>query len=1163
MKKPKPTRDFLLISLKKSLQIIRVAILLTIPGIMELNAVNAFAQTSELSLNRTETDLATVLKDIEVKSDFYFVYNEKLINTERKISIVSDNLLISEILDDLFSDSEAGYKIIDKKIILSPNSLRNSTELQQRLISGVVIDESGTPMPGVNVQIEGTTTGVMTGIDGKFSINVPNENATLTFSFIGYVSQKIPITGRTVFDISLQPAMESLEEVVVIGYGTQKKQSIVGAITQASNEDLQRAGGVTNVAQALTGQLPGIITIQSNGEPGGYGRQQNSTTVFIRGQNTWNGGQPLILVDGVERSMDKMDISEVDNISVLKDASATAVFGVRGANGVILITTKRGNVGKPKLSFSYNTTALTVSKLPQINESYSAILHRDEAIEREVSRNELSWQDYKPYGMALRYRLPQTPENALIYANVDWEEATWKDWGISHRANVNVRGGTNFVSYFGSLAYLHEGDMLKKYNNYKGYQPNYNYDRLNFRSNFDFKLTQTTNLAINISGAFGVKNANNGDDQQNRLWSSTYSMAPDLFLPQYPDGRWGWSGITMKENPLGALYNQGIKTNYLTELNSDFALEQKLDFIIKGLSAKASLFYDNTIVSESQLSDSNHTRPDQSGSNTPEKIIYPELYTGPNQNPLEYTKDLPTAPGESGVAAMYGWFMRPWSIVQESLVAGETVRRLLYQFQLNYGQKFGLHNVSAMGVVKRQEFARGSMFKNYREDWVFRGTYDYDSRYLFEVNGAYNGSEQFGPGYRFAFFPSLALGWNIANEKFFKIESINRLKLRYSVGKVGDDQVSGGRWLYDTQYAYGGQSRIGELTNANSPYYNYKLSIVGNPDIHWEKATKNNYGIEGSLFKNLISFTAEIFNENRTDILLTGGSRAVPNYFGATPPPANVGRVKSNGWEVELRIDKRTNSGINFWSVASVTHTENKILFKDDPVLFYGYQKQEGYAVDQTRSQMIADYNNNWDDIYASTAFETNDMDKFPGNFNLIDFNNDGVIKSDDAVPTGFSAVPQNTFNYSLGASVKGFSAMFQIYAVNNVSRNFMLNDFDGWTNVVFEQPGKSGYWSRENMSRNAAYVKPWKTSGLKPGNYWILDGSYVRLKTAEIAYNLDETLLKKVGISSLKIYLNGNNLLFWSKMPDDREGTFVGADNASGAYPSTKRINLGIDVIF
>jgi TonB-linked SusC/RagA family outer membrane protein len=1163
MKKTKPIRELFCLSLKKPLQIMRITIFLMILGIMEVHAIDAYSQKTKLSLNYTETELAKVLDDIEVESEFFFVYNEKLLDTDRKVSINSDGRLISEILDDLFSNSDVKYTIIDRKIILSPKSLKNPFELQQRSIAGVVRDENGNPMPGVNIQVEGTAIGVMTDIDGKYSISIPNENAVLIFSFIGYVSQKVPVTGRTAFDISLEPAMESLEEVVVIGYGTQKKQSIVGAITQTTNEDLQRSGGVTNVAQALTGQLPGIITIQSNGEPGGYGRQQNTTTIFIRGQNTWNGGQPLVLVDGVERPMDKMDISEVENISVLKDASATAVFGVRGANGVILITTKRGSVGKPKLSFSYNTTALTVSKLPQIKESYSAILHRDESIEREVALNELSWEDYKPYEMAVRYMLPQTPEYALIYANVNWEEATWKDWGISHRANVNVRGGTNFVSYFGSLAYLHEGDMLKQYDNHKGYQPNYNYDRLNFRSNFDFKLTKTTNLAVNISGAFGVKNANNGDDQQNRLWSSTYSMAPDLFLPQYPDGRWGWSGITMKENPLGALYNQGIKTNYLTELNSDFAFEQKLDFIIKGLSAKASLFYDNTIVSESQLSDSNHTRPDQSGSNTPEKIIYPELYTGPDQDPLVYTHDLPTAPGESGVAAMYGWFMRPWSIVQESLVAGETERRLLYQFQLNYGQKFGLHNVGAMGVVKRQEYARGSMFKNYREDWVFRGTYDYDSRYLFEVNGAYNGSEQFGPGYRFAFFPSLALGWNIANEKFFKIDWINRLKLRYSVGKVGDDQVSGGRWLYDTQYSYGGQSRIGELTTANSPYYNYKLSVVGNPDIHWEKATKNNYGIEAGLFNNLISFTAEIFNENRTDILLAGGSRAVPNYFGATPPPANVGRVKSNGWEIETRIDKRSISGISYWAVVSITHTENKILFKDDPILYFDYQKQEGYTVGQTRSQMIAGYNNNWDDIYASTAFETNDLHKIPGNFNIIDFNNDGLIKSDDAVPTGFSSVPQNTFNYSLGASFKGFSAMVQIYAVNNVSRNFTLNDFDGWTNVVFEQPGKSGYWSRDNMNPDAAYVKPWKTSGLKAGEYWILDGSYVRLKTAEVAYTFEEKLLKKVGISNLRIYLNGNNLLFWSKMPDDREGTFVGADNASGAYPTTKRINLGVDVTF
>ena len=1050
---------------------------------------------------------------------------------------------------------------------LTSDSNTNATELQQVVVTGTVTDQQGLPIVGATIVIKGTTIGTLTDANGKYSLpNVP-QNVTIVFTFIGMTPQEIPLTGQTMIDVLMQEALLALDEVVVIGYGVQKKESVVGSISQTTSKELMRTGNVTDFKQALTGQLPGVVTITASGEPGGTGRGASATNIFIRGMNTWNGGQPLILVDGVERSMDNIDVNEVENISILKDASATAVFGVKGANGVILINTKRGTSGKPKLRFSYNSTAKMLSKLPETMDSYDAILIRNESIEREAVLNETSWNDYIPNEIAQRYRKPQTAEYSLIYPNVDWEKAMFKDIGLSSRASLDVQGGTKSVSYFGSLAYLHEGDMFKEYDNHKNYDPNYNFDRLNFRSNLDFNLTKTTTLRVNLSGFYSLKNTNYNNEGSTSsadawMWAAVYSMPPDLYLPQYSDGRWGWSAVSSKANPVACVYNIGIRQTRTTELNSDYALEQKLDFITKGLSAKASLFYDNQIKSEGGLYDAdNHIRAAEG--NTPEKTIDASLYTGPNQDPSEYITDWPiSGPNQ------FDWNYVPWSIRSEVIGAAlwessiPITRRMMYQFQLNYARKFGPHNVSAMGVMKREEYARGSMFKNYREDWVFRTTYDYNTRYLLEFNGAYNGSEQFGPGYRFDFFPSVAVGWSVSNEKFWTIDQINRLKFRFSTGMVGDDNVSGGdRWLYSSQLGYGGQARLTQLTNGNSPYIFYKEAVVGNPDIRWEKALKNNFGVELGILKDLFSITYDYYSEDRTDILLSGSSRSIPPFFGANPPSANIGEVKSHGNEIEIKFNKRTGTGVRIWATLALAQNKNKIIYKDDPILLDDHLKAAGYTIGQTKTQVRTGFYNNWDEIYASVPTETNDKDKLPGFYNLLDFNADGVIKSsEDRVPYGFSEIPQNTCNFQVGGDYKGFSLMIQLYGVNNVSRYFGMDNFTGSTNVVFSHV--YDYWSKDNQNATS-FLPRWKTSGENTGDYYLYDGSYWRLKTAEIAYTFNSSWIKKAGLSSLKVFMNGNNLFFWSDLPDDREVAWSGGSASSGTYPTVKRVNFGIDLTF
>ena len=1047
----------------------------------------------------------------------------------------------------------------------------NITEsLQQRQITGTVRDTEGIPLPGVTVVVRGEFTGTVTDINGNFSLNVPADAQVLQFSFVGMKVQDISIAGVSTLNVVMEVEVTELEEVVAVGYGIQRRESVVGSIVQVTDEQLARTGNVTDLRQALGGQLPGIVTLTSSGEPGGVLAGESGTTIYIRGQNTWNGGQPLILVDGVERDMNNIDVNEVASISVLKDASATAVFGVKGANGVILITTKRGTEGKTVLNFNYVSTGIMLSKQPQKLDSYAAMNAKNEMIEREGVLNQPSWNAYVPYEIVQRYQKPQTEEYRVIYPNVNWEDEMFRDMGFAHRATLSARGGSKAVQYYGLVGYTHEGDLFEKYDNYKGYDANYNFDRLNFRSNIDFTLSKTTKFKLNLSGYYSQKNTNwNNEGSTGRadawMWAATYRFPPNLFLPMYDDGLWGayQEGANNSVNPVAVVHNIGIRQTRATQLNSDFVLEQDLGFITEGLSFRANLFYDNSVRSQGGIFDQqNSIRANEARTNVPFKQIYPMLYEGPDQDPSEYTLLLPIGDEE------YDWVLSPWSLRQEAIIAANwdssipVSRRLSYQAQINYARRFDVHRVSAMGVFKREEYAYGSMFKNFREDWVGRVTYDYDSRYLFEFNGAYNGSEQFGPGYRFDFFPSVAVGWIVSNEQFFNVEWIDNLRFRYSIGKVGDDRVSGQRWLYESQLGFGGRARLSSNTAGISPYFFYRESVVGNPFIQWENALKNNLGIEFAMLRNLFTVSFDYFTEDRTDILMDGGSRTVPPFFGATPPSANLGHVKSKGWELELGFNKQVNNDLRLWANLAVTHNENEVISRDDAPLQPTHLKRAGFQIGQQKRVLRTDIYQNWDEVFASVPTETNDMQKLPGYYNLIDFNADGIIKSgDDTAPVGYSGVPQNTGNLSLGANFKGFGMMVQFYGANNANRYIALRNYYSDFDVLFDHV--NDYWSKDNPNASS-FLPRWKTQGENIGDYFLYDASYLRLRTAEISYNFtNSNWAKQAGFTNVRIFLNGNNLLFWSKLPDDRETTHRDSGDNSGAYPTTKRINLGIDLTF
>ncbi|MCW3786709.1 SusC/RagA family TonB-linked outer membrane protein [Plebeiibacterium sediminum] len=450
-----------------------------------------------------------------------------------------------------------------------------------RLITGVVTDEQDEPVVGATVVVEGTTVGIITDFNGEFSLNVPNDATTLVISFIGLQTQNIALAGKTTFKVVLAAETELLEDVIVVGYGQQKKESVVGSITQTTGETLQRSGGVTNVAAALTGQLPGVITTQSSGQPG-----EEDPSIIIRTRTSWNNSEPYILVDGVERSMSDVDISSVESISVLKDASATAVYGVKGANGVILITTKRGKEGKASIQVRGNATMKIPSKLPAKYDSYDALMLRNLAIEREMAVSEASWADYYPMEQINKFRYPANAAEAERYPNVDWEDVLFKDYTMSYNASANVSGGTKLAKYFAAVDILNEGDLFKTVENGQGYTPGFSYNRINVRSNLDFQLTKTTKFSSNLFGTNGVKQTPWGFSGSGP-WQAAYFTAPDAMVPFYESyGIWGYYSphAAAQPNSVYELARNGLEKQTQTKITTDFKLDQKLDFVLNGLS---------------------------------------------------------------------------------------------------------------------------------------------------------------------------------------------------------------------------------------------------------------------------------------------------------------------------------------------------------------------------------------------------------------------------------------------------------------------------------------------------------------------------------------------------------------------------------------------------
>lgn len=1015
----------------------------------------------------------------------------------------------------------------------------------QEKVSGVVKDVDGTTLPGVSVVQKGTTRGTSTDFDGKYSLELMAGEKTLVFAYLGFQKVEIPLNGKTTIDVVLKEESEKLDEIVIVGYGTQKKESVVGAITQIKGEDLQEMNmGITNVEEALQGNLPGVTTIQGSGIPG-----QSDMQIFIRGQASWNGaGQPLVLVDGVPRSITDIDFNDIENISVLKDASATAVFGVQGANGVILVTTKRGKKGKAQLSLSVNTTLKAVSRLPVKLDAYDAILQANSSIMRELAQDPNAWGFYRPLAVADRYRNPADEQERLSYPNINWRDEILKDFAQDYRVNLSVRGGGETAKYFGSLAFQSVNDIFdgSRYDNGKGYLGEYKYERFNYRSNIDFNITKTTELSVNLGGYLGIRET---PSNLNTVTNGIYEIPPNAYSPTYPGGFYGQAfedlfGLT---NPIVSLTNTGYNRFTTFQINTDFILKQKLDFIVKGLSLKGRFSMDNTMVSNQSLQDS--------GANGIENVIYRVF----DENGQE---DFISPNGVND----FDFVQFPWTIGASGVQDNTRVRNLLYDFSLNYNGTFAKkHTVSGLMLVRRQERARGSNIPVFREDWVGRVTYNYDSRYFLDISGAYNGSEKFGPGFRFDLFPAVAAGWTVTNESFMNnVDWLNKLKIRGSYGIVGDDN-GGNRFEYLSTWTNGGGAFISPNNyNSRSPYIFQSEVNVGNENLQWETAVKYNIGAEIGLFNNLITAELDYFAENRDNILVSGSQRAVPDWFGATAPSFNLGEVEVRGYEIVINANHTLGNGLNLFGNFAFTQAKDVVISREDPELTPFYQQAAGYTIGQPRSAITGNIISNWDDVYSSTPRIQGQNATRLGYYNLVDYDGDGVYNGAfDNVPFGYPNRPQRSWNATVGARYKGFNLSVQFYGTQNTNRSFSSRTFNQQTDLFFEQD--LNYWTKDNP--NATNTQPdfSVAQGATNPRQNFFDASLTRLRSIAIGYDIPKKTCKQLGVKSLKLFANGNNLFLWSSLPDDREfnGNLTADSSFRGDYPTLARFNFGFNLNF
>ncbi len=1046
-------------------------------------------------------------------------------------------------------------------LLLSPTTLRAVTgtgdsesetvagvEQQQtkRTITGTVVTgDTNEPAVGATVYLRNSTTGTITDTDGKFSITVEGLGGVLDFSYIGYKSQEVALVGQTSINVTLQPDNEVLDEVVVVGYGSQRKESVVGAISTLDVTKL--IVPTSNLSTALAGQLSGIVAMSRSGEPG----KNSAADFYIRGVSSFTGNtSPLVLVDGVERDLDLVDTEDIASFSILKDASASAVYGVRGANGVILITTKKGAVGKPQVNVRTEFGFTQPTKKPKmVNSAQWAELYNE-----AYSTNYYSAEDIE------MYRSGADPD---LYPNVDWFDTMFNHMAANQRVNLNITGGSDIVRYYVAGSFYNESSIYKNAGNIYGYDSSIRYNKFNFRANVDLNLTKSTVINLNLANIYEKSFGPGFGDTDSDIWSYLFMTSPNAFPVEYSDGRLSGPSTDSGYNPWNMLVHSGYREQFWNSAQSLIGVTQDIGALwepLKGLTANIKFSWDawnTTLQRRSKSPTFYHAR----GRAEDGSLIYDDENGDGIWEPV-HTGDetLTYGIGRSGTMTRY--------------VEGS----------LTYNRLFGEHRVGALFLYNHKIYTdtqagSSSASLPYKDQGIAgRLTYAFRDTYFLEVNMGYNGSENFARGHRFGFFPAVALGWMMSSEKWFEpaTKVIDMLKWKASYGKVGNDDIGGTRrWVYEPTIVTGGSWSYGQSGNQGGS--GIRVGEVENLEASWEEALKLNAGVEFSLF-NKVRVQADYFREERQGIFLKRDG--LPAIVGvSTVPYVNIGETLNQGFDATVEYMHKVNDDLFITARGNFTFNRNKLINNDEPDREYRYQNRIGKPFGSGGSTQPFG-------LIALGLFESEEeianspVQNFGeyrvGDIKYQDVNGDGIVDEQDAVAIGYTNLPEITYGFGATAQWKGwdFNLFFQGVARTSffLSGSSIRSPFStgNMERAAINEDVYGNVWMSTNTAeQNAGVTYPRLSAGSggagstnnnRASTWWLRDGSFLRLKSMEIGYSLPQHILQKSFIKSLRFYISGNNLLCFSpfKLWDPEKGTSDGS-----GYPLNRTFSIGFNANF
>ncbi len=995
---------------------------------------------------------------------------------------------------------------------------------QQKIkVKGKVMDSKKETIIGANVLIKGTTIGTITDIDGNFTLDA-NIGSVLTITYLGYVPLEVSIKDANPLTIVMEENAKVLEEVVVVGYGTQKKISSIGAQSGLKIvSDLKQP--VSNLSTILSGRISGIVGVQRSGEPG-----REDASIWVRGIATMTGSSPLVLVDGVERSFTDLNPEDIETFSVLKDASATAVYGVRGANGVVIVTTKNGQIGKPRVSVEYNEGVTQFTQLPELADGITYM---------RVANEALTTRGDKPHFSEETIYRTMMGEDPYLYPNVDWHDQIYKDFGHNRRVSVNVNGGSDHVQYYVSLSYYQETGLFKA-NALETFDSQQKNIRYNFNSSLNMDITSTTKLKLNVKGNMNDRNYPWYSSQD--MFSLVYNMPPTQMPVVYPDGKIPFisSGGGLM-NPWAELTKKGYKSYNSSKIMSDLRLTQKLDFLTKGLSATAMFAYDTE----------NKTYLGREG-----------FYTAFWANERDANGEL--------------IYVQQGATAQTSLNYSRNTdaldRKYYLEASLNYSRIFDeKHNVTGLLLYNqsdRTNMNAGNLVASfpYRSLGIAgRATYGYKDLYMAEFNFGYNGAEQFHPDKRFGFFPSYGVGWVASNEKFFEPAKkyIQLLKFRGSYGKVGNSNIninnSEIRFAYLDEMGNTGSYSFGK--SRDNSYTGIDVSKYG-VDVSWETSTKANLGVDLQLLDGSLSLTFDVFKEKRDNIFLNRAS--VPESIGLRANVVgNLGKTENKGFETSLDYSNRIGK-VDLSIKGNFTFNKNKVIEDDSPIKPYPWMDSRGHNIGQ-RFGYICDGFYTQEEIDDPNVAKTAEK-VMAGDLKYRDLNEDGVIDDYDKTAIGNNDIPKIVYGFGITGGWKGFTAgiFFQGAAecnimisgssfapfVNSLSKgNVFSNIDDRWTE---DNPRQDAFYPRLAMGNiNQNYAA---------SNHWLMNSSYLRLKTIDFGYTFPKEWTKKAGVSNVRLFVLANNV--WTYSPFKLWDPELG-DGTGTKYPNISTYSLGLSFQF